>query len=920
MPDIPPRYNPQECEDKWYRFWEEHNFFHAEVDSSKQPYCIVIPPPNITGILHMGHALNNTIQDILIRFRRMQNFSTLWMPGTDHAGIATQNVVEKEIAQEDLSREDLGREKFLERTWAWREKYGSTIITQLKRLGCSCDWARIRFTMDEQYNLAVSEVFIQLARKDLIYKANYIINWCPRCQTALSDEESQHKEVRGSLYYIRYPLKGEANKFVTVATTRPETMLGDTALAVNPKDKRYKQLIGKSVVLPLVNEEIPIVADTHVDPKFGTGIVKVTPAHDLNDFEIARRHNLAAKVVMHPDATMNQNAPVDYQQMDRFEAREAILEDLEERGLLQKTVEHRHSVGHCYRCHTMVEPYFSEQWFVDMPTLGKAAEEAVQKGRIRFHPARWRKVYLNWMKILRPWCISRQIWWGHRIPAWYCTSCKKAYDALRKGKVSLSEKIDLIEAAIFISLENPKFCPRCGGTDIRQDEDVLDTWFSSWLWPFATFGWPALDNKQKKELDYFYPTQTLVTAQEIIFFWVARMIMAGIYFKKQIPFRDVYIHGTVRDATGTKMSKSLGNIIDPLDIINKHGCDALRFSLVSTAATGQDVFLSPGKFASGRNFANKIWNAARFILMNLDREKIDVDLSVFAKGIKELKEKWILSRFYSTLEKVTKSLDNFRFNDAALAIYEFFWHEFCDWYIELAKPILINNKQQKEATQIILYKVLEKTLRILHPIMPFISEEIWQNLPHAPSDSKHWTGQDGKSIMVSTWPQMQRQFVDKKAEHKMQALISCISAIRNIRSVWRIEQTSKLQGVKICAAKPALEKLLASYAFYIKELAKIESLEINRKVKRPQSSAVAVLTDIEIFVPLEGIIDVKKESARLRQKIKDLEGILQNTQRKLKNKHFLSRAPQKIVGQEKEKKAQLKDSIKKLKDNLKGFK
>ncbi|MBL7092171.1 MAG: valine--tRNA ligase [Candidatus Omnitrophica bacterium] len=914
--NIPPRYVPKEVEEKWYQFWEENNLFHAEINPRKKPYCIVIPPPNITGILHMGHALNNTVQDILIRLRRMQGYCTLWMPGTDHAGIATQNVVEKEIAREGLKRQDLGREKFLERTWLWREKYGSTIITQLKKLGCSCDWQRTRFTMDEEYSVAVSEVFIQLAQKDLIYKANYIINWCPRCQTALSDEESQHKEVKGNLYYIRYPLKKSATgksagyglsdtiDYVVVATTRPETMLGDTAVAVNPKDKRYKKLIGKTVVLPLVNEEIPVVADASVDPKFGTGIVKVTPAHDPNDFEIARRHSLWARVVMNPDATMNQNAPLDYQQMDRFEAREAILEDLQERGLLEKTAPHLHSVGHCYRCHTMVEPYLSEQWFVDMRKLGKPAEEVVKKGKIRFYPARWKKVYLNWMEALRSWCISRQVWWGHRIPAWYCVDCKKGYEASRKGKrVSPSEKINLSEAGIMVSLENPKFCPRCGGTNIRQDEDVLDTWFSSWLWPFATFGWPALDKKQEAELAYFYPTQVLVTAQEIIFFWVARMIMAGMYFKKEVPFSDVYIHGTVRDITGTKMSKSLGNIIDPLEIISQYGCDALRFSIISLVATGQDVNLAREKFESGRNFANKIWNAGRFILTNLDREKVSVDLCIAASSITELKEKWILSRFYQTLGNVTKSLDNFRFNDAAKSIYEFFWHQFCDWYIELAKKTISTNE-----TQVVLYKVLEKTLRMLHPVMPFITEELWQNLPH-----------QEKSIMVSSWPHLQKQFIDKRVEQQMQTIISCITAIRNIRSIWQIDPAKRIE-TKICVAKPALEKLLTSQASYIKDLARIETLEIFRKIKRPKSSAVAVLSDIEIFIPLEGIIDVGKEAGRLSQKLKDLEGILQKTEKKLKNKHFLNRAPKEIVAGEKEKKEQLKESIKRLKDNLKGFK
>ncbi|MBN2097755.1 MAG: valine--tRNA ligase [Candidatus Omnitrophica bacterium] len=914
MNDIPSKYNPKETEEKWYQFWEENNLFHAQVNPQKKPYCIVIPPPNITGILHMGHALNNTIQDILVRFYRMQGANALWMPGTDHAGIATQNVVEKEIYQEGLSRQDLGREKFLERVWQWKEKYGSTIITQLKKLGCCCDWVRTRFTMDEQYSTSVSEVFIQLAQQDLIYKANYIINWCPRCQTALSDEESQHKEVSGKLYYIKYPLKPVSQAepadqltsrpadYIIVATTRPETMLGDQALAVNPRDKRYKKLIGQSVILPLVNEEIPLIADSAVDPKFGTGIVKVTPAHDPNDFEIAQRHKLTAKVVMNPDGTMSQNVPLDYRELDRFEAREAILEDLQERGLLEKVEQHLHSVGHCYRCHTMVEPYLSEQWFVDLPKLGKQATDVVTKGKIRFYPQRWRKVYLNWMKNLRGWCISRQIWWGHRIPAWYCIDCKKTYDFFRQGKVLLSEKINLLEAGIIVAEQNPNFCPKCGGTNIRQDEDVLDTWFSSWLWPFATFGWPVLDKEEKQELNYFYPTDVLVTAQEIIFFWVARMIMAGMYFMKEIPFRDVYIHGTVRDITGTKMSKSLGNIIDPLEIITQYGCDALRFSIISLVATGQDVFLSRERFESGRNFANKIWNASRFILSNLDKQKVGVDLCLFANSITELKDKWILSRFYQTLDSVTKALKNYRFNDAAKTAYEFFWHEFCDWYIELAKKTI-----SSDPTQVILYKMLEKSLRMLHPVMPFITEELWQNLPHA-----------GKSIMVSNWPHLQKQFIDKKIDRQMELIISCITAIRNIRSVWEISPAAKVK-VKISTGKAAVEKLLKSHSAYLQDLAKIEDLEIGQNLKRPKSSAVAVIPNAEIFVCLAGAIDVEKEAARLKQKIKDLENILRNSAKKLNNKQFLTRAPEAVIRQTKEKNAQLKESIRKLKDNLKGF-
>jgi valyl-tRNA synthetase len=579
MNEIPSRYNPQETEDKWYKFWEENNLFSAKPDPAKKPFSIVIPPPNVTGILHMGHALNNTIQDILIRYHRMKGEESLWMPGTDHAGIATQNVVEKAIAKEGLKRQDLGREKFIERVWLWKEQYGSTIIHQLKKLGASCDWQRTRFTMDEEYSKAVMEVFVRLSEKGLIYQGNYIINWCPRCQTALSDEETPHRQLQGNLYYLRYPSKDDPENFVVVATTRPETMLGDTAVAVNPRDRRYKNFVGKILILPLINREIKIIADSSVDMKFGTGAVKVTPAHDPNDYVLGKKYNLEFVNVMHSDGRMNENAG-DYKGMDRFEAREVILEDLKEKGLLEKIEPHQLSAGHCYRCHTIIEPYLSKQWFVKMKPLAKPAIDAVKKGKIKFYPRRWTKIYLNWMENIQDWCISRQIWWGHRLPVYYCRNCKA--DSAAEGK------------GIIISKVKPYRCITCGSAEIYQDEDVLDTWFSSWLWPFATFYWPpglsSSEDLSFEELNYFYPTSVLVTAPEIIFFWVARMIMAGLEFMGEIPFRGVYIHGTVRDIEGKKMSKSLGNIIDPLDIIKEYGADALRFSLISITAQGQDVF------------------------------------------------------------------------------------------------------------------------------------------------------------------------------------------------------------------------------------------------------------------------------------------------------------------------------------------
>jgi valyl-tRNA synthetase len=666
MKEIPTRYNPKAAEDKWYEHWEKKGFFHAQPNPQKKPYTIVIPPPNITGILHMGHALNNTVQDILIRYKRMQGFETEWMPGTDHAGIATQNVVEKELAKEGTKRHDVGREKFLERAWKWREEYGSTIIMQLKKLGCSCDWERVRFTMDPAYSKAVMHVFVRLWEKGLIYQDNKVINWCPRCGTALADEEAPRHEVQGNLYYLKYPFKDNPEEFVTVATTRPETMLGDTAVAVNPKDKRYKRIIGKTLVLPLINREINVIADEMVDMKFGTGAVKVTPAHDPNDDVLGKKHNLAYVNILYPDARLNDNAG-DYRDMDRFEAREVILEDLKERGLLAKVEPHQLAAGHCYRCHTIIEPYLSKQWFVKMKPLAKPAIEAVKKGNIKFHPKRWTKVYLNWMENIQDWCISRQIWWGHRIPLWYCDRCASSVSRSAEKKTQYAIRNTQYAKGIIVSGARPEKCPACDSTELEQDEDVLDTWFSSWLWPFATFGWP----EKAPPLDYFYPTDCLVTAQEIIFFWVARMIMAGFEFMGAPPFSDVYIHGTVRDDTGKKMSKSLGNIIDPLEIIDEFGCDALRFSLMSITATGQDVFLSKKKFEIGRNFANKLWNASRFIIMNLS-EDVNVDLcQLYQKESLDLPERWILSRLYHTIQDVTKSLDAYRFNEAAAKLYEF---------------------------------------------------------------------------------------------------------------------------------------------------------------------------------------------------------------------------------------------------------
>ncbi|MDD5680819.1 MAG: valine--tRNA ligase [Candidatus Omnitrophica bacterium] len=879
MRELSKVYNPKAVEEKIYRFWEDKNLFAAKVNRNKKPYCIMIPPPNVTGILHMGHALNNTIQDILIRFKRMEGCEALWMPGTDHAGIATQNVVEKSIAKEGLKRQDLGRDKFVERVWQWREEYGSTIIKQLKKLGASCDWSRTRFTMDEAYSKAVIEVFVTLYERGLIYQGNYIINWCPRCHTALSDEEAPHRELRGNLYYLKYPLKDDPDEFVIVATTRPETMLGDTAVAVNPKDKRYKKLIGKMLILPLIGREIKVIADPMIDMKFGTGAVKVTPAHDPNDYAMGKKHNLEFINVMHPDGRMNENAG-DYKDMDRFEAREVILEDLKEKGLLEKIEPHTLSAGHCYRCHTIVEPYLSKQWVVKRKPLAKPAIDVVKKGKIKFYPSRWTKVYLNWMDNIQDWCISRQIWWGHRIPVYYCAACTE------KGE------------GVIVSRTKPEKCPKCGAANIEQDPDVLDTWFSSWLWPFATFYWP----KESEDLEYFYPTNALVTAQEIIFFWVARMIMAGLEFRKEIPFRDVYIHGTVRDDTGTKMSKSLGNIIDPLEIIDSVGADALRFSMVIITATGQDVFLSPKKFEIGRNFANKVWNASRYILTVL-RENINVDLCVYAKDNKlSIADRWILSRLYSALSDVTKSLEQYRLNDAASRIYEFFWHDFCDWYIEFSKL-----SQENRTTQVILYKVLEKSIRILHPFMPFITEEIWQNLPHT-----------AEPIMAGPWPHLQKQFISKELEEEVADIIEVMTAIRNIRAEWNIDAKTEVDAV-LSYKKAETGAPLKEFEPYIKRLCRVKSLEIGKGLKKPPHSAYAASKMSEVYIPLEGIIDFEKESLRLKKKRDEIKKNIEMLAAKLKDKNFVGRAPADIVEKNRASKAELENTLKRLEENLKDI-
>lgn len=895
MKELPSKYDPKNIEEGIYKSWSDENLFRAETDAKKKPYSIVIPPPNVTGILHMGHALNNTIQDILIRWKRMQGFEVLWMPGTDHAGIATQNVVEREIAKEGQKRHDLGREKFLKRVWQWKDEYGSTIIHQLKKLGCACDWSRTRFTMDEGLSRAVREVFTRLYEEGLIYKGDYIINWCPRCGTALSDEEAEHHEVEGMLYFIKYPIKGreklekEGEDYVVVATTRPETMLGDVAVAVSPKDGRYTHLKDKTLILPVVERELKVVFDESVDPEFGTGALKVTPAHDPVDFELGQRHGLESVNVMNPDGSINILGG-DFEGMDRFECREALVEVLKEKKLLVKTEKHAHAVGHCYRCHVIVEPRLSKQWFVRMKPLAEDGIKVVKNGKIKFYPPRWTKVYLNWMENIRDWCISRQIWWGHRIPIWYCKDCLK-YENVRDVEVAGPGT-----PGVFISDNKPEGCPGCGGKNIEQDPDVLDTWFSSWLWPFSTMGWP----EKTKELKVFYPTDVLVTAQEIIFFWVARMIMSGLKFIKDIPFRDVYIHGTVRDATGTKMSKSLGNVIDPLEIIEEVGSDALRFSIISITSQGQDVFLSREKFELGRNFTNKLWNASRYVLMSLD-ESLSVE-DVGLEGVKTLEDRWILSRLSEAIQKVTRSLEAYRFNDAASVLYDFIWHQYCDWYLEISKF-----SPDKETTQRVLLTVLRGCLKLLHPFMPFATEEIWQKIPEKPS----------KWIMSAEWPQAGA--VDEKAVRVMGKLIGVITAVRNARAFWNIPNKEEIKALFSVKEKGDAD-ILEENKLLIEKLARCKVETIGKDLSRPGQSVAALVENISVFIPIGEAIDVEKEKKRVEEKIEKFQGILGGIEKKLGSKGFLDKAPEEVVRQEKEKKDRFERQIRNLQENLDALK
>jgi len=871
-------YNPKEVEKKWYDFWVNRRLFRADETNDAPPYSIVIPPPNVTGSLHMGHALNNTLQDILIRVRRMQGYNTLWVPGMDHAGIATQNVVERQLAEEGKGRHDLGREKFIERVWTWREESGGTIIHQLKRLGASCDWSRERFTMDEGLSRAVKEVFYRLYHEGLIYRGDYVINWCPRCHTALSDLEVEHEPLQGNLYHIRYPLKDGGAAIV--ATTRPETMLGDTAVAVNPSDKRYKNLIGKRVILPLVNREIPIIADRYVDIDFGTGALKVTPAHDPNDFLLGQTHDLESIKVIDDDGMMNEAAGPAYQGLERFACREKIVKDLKRQGFLLKVEPHEHQVGHCYRCKTVIEPSLSQQWFVKIKPLAEKAMAAVHEGKTRIIPETWEKTYFDWMENIRDWCISRQIWWGHRIPAWYCNDC----------------------GHITVEREAVTACAACGSTHIRQETDVLDTWFSSALWPFSTLGWPD----STKELQVYYPTSVLITGFDILFFWVARMMMMGLHFMEDVPFRDVYIHALVRDAHGKKMSKSKGNVIDPLVMMDKFGTDAFRFTLAAFAAQGRDILMSEDRIEGYRNFANKIWNAARFILQSSPEMAAE---SISEPDVTHLYNRWILHELNETVKSVTEALDSYLFNEAAGALYQFFWHRFCDWYLELIKPILYQKRGESVHTETrgTLFYVLDQSLRLLHPFMPFLTEEIWQLIPHT-----------GDSIVTASYPVFRENLKDKTAADDMEMVIQAVTGIRNIRGEMEIPPSTLLQAT-VATRDDAATRLLKSYAEDIRELARLKDIIIQQDAPRPEGSANIIFNRFEIFVPILGIVDISGELGRIEKRLAKLEKEQVKINKKLRNESFLAKAPVDVVKKEERKLGELLELKKKLTRNLSLF-
>ena len=872
--NIAKTYDPAQVEDRIYQTWTENGYFHAEIDPDKKPFTIVIPPPNVTGQLHMGHALDETLQDILIRYKRMQGYSALWVPGTDHAGIATQIKVEESLrVNEGLTRYDLGREKFLERVWDWKNHFGDRIINQLKKIGSSCDWDRERFTMDDGCSKAVREVFVNLYEKGLIYQGSRIINWCPHCVTALSDAEVEHAEQAGHFWHIKYPVK-DSDDYVIIATTRPETLLGDTAVAVNPADERYKDLVGKTLILPLVGREIPVIADEYVDMEFGTGCVKITPAHDPNDFEVGKRHSLEMIKVLNDDATINAQGGK-YEGMDRYEARKAMIADLEAQGLLIKIEDHSHNVGQCYRCGTTVEPIISKQWFVKMKPLAEPAMEAVRSGATKFVPDRFSKIYMNWMENVFDWCISRQLWWGHRIPAFYCDEC---------GEMTVSK-------------EDITVCPKCGGK-VHQDEDVLDTWFSSALWPFSTLGWP----EKTPELDYFYPTSVLVTGYDIIFFWVSRMIFSALEHTGKVPFEHVFIHGLVRDSQGRKMSKSLGNGIDPLEIIDQYGADALRFTLATGNAPGNDMRFYTERVEASRNFANKIWNASRFTLMNLEITENKLP----AADALQMEDKWILSKYNTLVKEVTENLDKFELGIAVSKLYDFLWDCFCDWYIELVKPRLFDKENPTgETAQYVLTYVLSNTMQLLHPFMPFITEEIWQHLPH-----------EGESIMISRFPVYKPELDFPAEEKNMELIMGAISAVRNRRAEMNVPPAKKSKMYIISA----MADIFSKGAVFFEKLSSASEVIVQPDKTGISGNAVNIIVEgAEIYLPLDELVDKAKEIERLQKEKTQLEGEIKRVEGKLSNPGFTAKAPEKVVEEERAKGRKYREMLDKVIASLEGM-
>lgn len=873
------KFEPKTFEEEIYKNWNEKGYFKPSNDKTKKPYTIVIPPPNITGKLHMGHALDETLQDILIRYKRMQGFNTLWVPGTDHASIATEAKIVEKLKVEGITKEDLGRDGFLKRAWEWKEEYGGTILNQLKKLGCSCDWSRERFTMDEGLSNAVKDVFVDLYNKGLIYKGKRMINWCPYCNTSISDAEVEYEEEPTHLWHVKYPVKGEEGKFVIVATTRPETMLGDTGVAVHPDDERYKDLVGKTVILPIMNKEIPIIADEFVEKEFGTGAVKLTPAHDPNDYQAALKHNLEIIPVFDEEFKMNNLVP-EYKGMDMYEAREKIVERLQKEGYLVKIEDYTHNVGKCYRCHHTIEPHISEQWFVKMEPLAKPAIEAVRTGKVEFVPERFDKIYYNWMENIQDWCISRQLWWGHRIPAYYCQKCGE----------------------VIVSKEEPHKCTKCGSTNLKQDEDTLDTWFSSALWPFSTLGWP----EQTEDYKYFYPTSTLITGYDIIFFWVARMIFSALEHTGQVPFNKVFIHGIVRDSLGRKMSKSLGNGIDPLEIIAKYGTDALRFSLVLGISPGNDIRYMPEKLESASNFANKLWNASKFVLSNMPKDGSKLAEDRLLENLC-YEDKWILSKLNKLVKEVTNNLENFELGIATQKVYDFIWNEFCDWYIEMVKSRLYDeNCTTKFAAQYTLNKVLKDSLKLLHPVMPFVTEKIYMQLYH-----------NDESIMISKWPEYTESLSFEKEEEQVEKLKTIIVGIRNLRTNLNVHPSKKSKLIFV--TKTANDMLKESSAM-IQKLGFANEIDIQENKENIPQNAMSVLADgIEVYIPFEELVDLEAEKQRLQGERAKLLSEVARGEKMLSNPGFVNKAPESKINEEKAKLAKYKEMLEKVEERIKSL-